>query len=403
LFFSDSRSELAIEKIQSQKVERGGPISVLLNISDLRITSASSDAEGVVFRQVGDVQLIQRAISGEQHRIQERNRAMERERLRNQIAREMHHYVFQEPAAQDTEGSQPPVFAPAAVSRGARRMPWQNLCGFSRRRRRRRVPAKPVPLRKRISDTWNSLFGTEIRQGKVVTWRKDYFILVKQIGLWFLLLFVFVALFSAVVLGGQPLGDIQNGVYTSLGVLSLIALLGVIYQWLDWRVDLYRLTETEIYDIESLPFGLRYRESKADLTRIQDVTYEREGIINTLLDYGNVITRVAGNAEPFTFYAITHPRVVADEISERIEILKLRATERTQRESNRNIVDAIIAYHRLMMAERHQEAPAPETPDIVLESPAPPPQLILRPFQNVESQDEFPSESDLDEESTFRM
>lgn len=393
VFFSESRAELAIEKIQSQKVERGGPISVLLNISNLRITSASSDAMGVVFEQVGDVVNIQRVISGEQLRVQERNRAVERERLRSQIAGEIRHYVFQQPGSPE-----PAKSATVNRPRTAILMPWQAWT--------RRVPVtpakpkykpKPVPLGKRLRETWVSLFGTEIRHGKVVTWRKDYFVLFAQIG-WFLVIFL---VLTALLIGITSVENLNtflnNGVYGALGIVMLIAFLGVIWQWLDWRVDLYRLTETEIYDIESLPFGLRYHENKADLNKIQDVTYSREGIINTLLDYGNVVTRVAGNAEPFTFIAVTHPRVVADEISERIEVLKVRATERSTRENTRQVVDAIVAYHRLMMAERHQEvaAPAaPPTPETPSEAEPEPPSLSVRTPQ-LETDDEFPSEADM--------
>ena len=40
-------------------------------------------------------------------------------------------------------------------------------------------------------------------------------------------------------------------------------------------------------------------------------------------------------------------------------VAKLRGTETVNREQTRSIVDAIIAYHRLLMTERHQNAPDP--------------------------------------------
>lgn len=391
IFFSETRNELAIDKIQSQRIERGGPISVLLNISDLRITSASSDAMGVLFAQVGDVERIQHIISNEQVRVQEVNRAKEREQLRGQIAREIRPYVFQQPAAPEPAKTEYSARAAAVV------LPWQRW-GPGRKKRvaRPRPKTPPVPLRKRLRDIWISMFGTEIREGKIVTWRKDYFILFQQIGIWLLFFLVLVAVIAAITYAGDIRSFVNNGVYTGLGFLTLIAFLGVVWQWLDWRVDLYRLTENEIFDIESLPFGLRYHESKADLNRIQDVTYAREGIINTLLDYGDVITRVAGNAQPFTFIAVTHPRMVADEISERIEILKLRATERTARENTRQVVDAIVAYHRLMMAERFQDSPAPaptSAAETQSEPQVPPPSLAAR-APSTEIEGEFPPEAD---------
>ncbi len=338
LFFSDSREEIAIEKIQSQKVERGGPISVFLNISDLRLTSAASDS-GLVFEQVAHVEEIQRAIEGEKSKVVERRGASERERLRNQIAGEIRHYVFQQP--------NPPEKPKPVV--------------------------KPLTMQKRLHMVWQSLFGTEIRDGKIVTWRKHPVVLLQQTGIYLAAFLLLLAITIGISVYGTALQLAQNGVYFAMGALMLIAFGFVVWQWLDWQRDLYRLTETQIIDIESLPFGLRYTEQKADLSKIQDVNSARPRFFNTLLDYGDVITRVAGNADPFTFISVAHPRVVADEISERILTLKLRETERNTRDQTRTIVDAIVAYHRLMMAERQQLAHASPQPTITIAQSAAPP------------------------------
>ena len=338
LFVSDSRQEMAIEKIQSQQVERGGPISVFLNIADLRLTSAS-DSGGLVFTQVANVEQIQAAVDSEKSKVTERRGAAERERLRNQIAGEIRHYVFQQPNPPEKPKPQP----------------------------------KALTLRMRLHATWQNMFGTEIRQGKIVTWRKHPLVLLQQTGPYLLILVALLALTIAISIFGSALQLAQNGVYFALGSLMLIAFGFVVWQWLDWQVDLYRLTESQIIDIESLPFGLRYKENKADLSKIQDVNSARPRFINTLLDFGDVITRVAGNADPFTFISVARPRVVADEISERIVTLKLRETERNTRDQTRTIVDAIVAYHRLMMAERQQNAqaqPLVNVTQVTLQAPA---------------------------------
>lgn len=196
-----------------------------------------------------------------------------------------------------------------------------------------------------------------------------------------------------VTIYGSALDLARNGVYVGLGALILIAFGAMVWQWLDWQVDLYRLTETQIIDIESLPFGLRYKENKADLSKLQDVNNARSGFLNTLLDYGDVVARVAGNADPFTFISVSKPRVVADEISERIVMVKLREAERTTREQTRNIVDAIVAYHRLVVAERHQDVlPAP-----VL-STAPNGQALLPPNSSSSAADSLPPRAEPDTE-----
>lgn len=352
LFFSDEREELPIEKIQSQEIKRGGPISVMLNIADLHLTSASSSAAGgVSFKEVANVERIQRAIEGEKARVGELRGAAERELLRSRIAGEIRHYVFQQPSL--PERAQP-------------------------------NPQTPT-FQMRVRSVWNRMFGTEIRQDKTVTWRKHYWVLLQQVGapLGVFILLLGLAVFVSIY--GSPSDLAQNGVYLTIGFLMVLAFLYMVWQWMDWQVDLYRLTETHIIDIESLPFGLRYSEKRADLSKIQDVNSMRPRFVNTVLNFGNVISRVAGNAEPFTFNDVARPREVADEISARLMQVKLRETERNTRDQTRTVVDAIIAYHRLMIAERHQGAALPPAPRLA--SPA--------PTSAAEAESEFPPESDI--------
>ncbi len=355
LFFSDSRNEIPIEKIQAQNLRRGGVISTLLNISDLRITSAASEGLGVEFQQLGDVKRMQRAIGIQQTRLAERKSAAERERVRALITNEIRHYVLEQPAAPEKPKMPPPPPMPfrarfTSLLRPKFKAPAASQGGWG--------------------SLWKSLYGTEMREGKTVTWRKHHYILLRQIFWGLVMMAILIALGSFVTLGGMPFQLTANGVYTALGVLAIPVLLFIAWEWADWRNDLYKLTETEIIDIESLPFGLRYRENRAELPKIQDIKTTRPRFVNTLLNFGNVEVRVAGNAEPFTFHSVGHPHPVADEISERIEILKVRAAERTARDQTRQIVDAIVAYHRLAVTERYQNVPPP-TPSASLQ-PNPP-------------------------------
>jgi hypothetical protein len=218
------------------------------------------------------------------------------------------------------------------------------------------------------------LFGTEIRQGKTVTWRKHPFVLFQQTAPGWALFVILVFLTWFFLSSGVPLELTSTGVFTVLALMYIGVLGFIIWEWEDWRRDLYCITDVDITDVESRPFGLSYQEKKAEIRNIQDVTTARTRFLNVLLDFGNVDSRVAGNAAPFTFSDVSHPRVVADEIVERIEALKLRTTERVHREQTRSIVDAIIAYHRLVTAERYQDAtPAAPPPSAPVPPPVPAP------------------------------
>ncbi len=393
LFFSDSRQDLPVEKIQSMRVDRGGPISVLLNISDLRFTTAASDTRGLVFEQVANVARIQQIIDNERVHLAERKSASDRERLRRQIAGEIQHYVLKQPAVQE----KPPTVASPSPSPTATKTKKPSVIRIPTllRARPKRVAAAPVPLSKRLRALWQSLLGTEWRQGHTVTWRKHHIVLLRQILGGLLGLLILVLLLAFFTSSGVPFDLSGNGVFAVLGVLMLVALGVIAWEWEDWRRDLYYLSDTEIIDTESLPFGLNYREQKAELRNIQDVTAARQHFWNVLFDYGNVDSRVAGSANPFTFTHVAHPKIVADEITERIELLKLRGVESTNREQTRTIVDAIIAYHRLLMTERHQDAPPPTATAIAAAEPETPAPTPPSPPPTSFSDSEFPPEADL--------
>src|SRR5207253_5479107 len=105
-----------------------------------------------------------------------------------------------------------------------------------------------------------------------------------------------------------------------------VCLLWALYNWEDWRNDLYRLDRERVYDIESLPFGLRERSKETLVTRITDVTYQVSGPVAHLLNYGDVVIKTAGEATEFTFNGIPCPREVQQEIMDRVEEYRLKSS-----------------------------------------------------------------------------
>jgi hypothetical protein len=365
VLISHEQNEVAIEKIQAQQVERGGPISVFLNISNLIITTAADRGE-LVFRDIGNIAAVQKAIAAEQAHIAERKRVNEREHFRSLISGDIRHYVLQQPNPADKKPS---------------------------------APLPPPPFTRRLAVILDSWFGTEIRTDKAVTWRKHRIVLLRQVAASFAIFLFATGILLIILLMKAEFGLARNGVYFGLGVIMLAALTVSWWQWQDWRVDLYRLTENEIVDIQSMPFGLNYRENKADLSKIQDVVASQSSLISTTLNMGDVQARVAGNAEPFTFESISNPREVANEIQKRIEAVKVRSTERQLREQTRQFVDAIVAYHRLVNVERNQNQAPAQLPSGAVNPPLPPttgqadiPKAL--PAETLSDQ-EFPPETDL--------
>jgi len=95
--------------------------------------------------------------------------------------------------------------------------------------------------------------------------------------------------------------------------------------WLDYYLDAWIVTDERIINIEQRGFFKR-KISELKLTKIQDVTSEIIGVIPTLLDYGNIYVKTAGEKERFAFYQIPKPNYVKN------VIVKLQEKERVAEE-----------------------------------------------------------------------
>jgi hypothetical protein len=59
---------------------------------------------------------------------------------------------------------------------------------------------------------------------------------------------------------------LPTGVHLMVGlVLFLICLGGLVWEWADWRNDIYAITDTQIIDSEKLPLGLREKTGMTSL------------------------------------------------------------------------------------------------------------------------------------------
>jgi hypothetical protein len=116
-----------------------------------------------------------------------------------------------------------------------------------------------------------------------------------------------------------------------------------IYHYVDWRNDIYQVTDRNIFDIERRPLGTELRKS-APLDNILSLEHERVGLLGYLLNYGNVTINV-GETQ-FVFLGVYDPASVQQEIFDRMYSLR-RQKELAEiaRERDR-VVSMIETYHR---------------------------------------------------------
>ena len=209
-----------------------------------------------------------------------------------------------------------------------------------------------------------NLFKQRIEEGDRVTYRKHWYVLLKQILLPSLILISLLGLTGRhlYILARSPdlalvqtLSDGTRDVDT-LGILLLLGILLTlgwwVYQYIDWTNDIFRVTADQILDIDRKPFGTEERRA-APLDNILGTRYERLGFIGYVLNYGTVYIDV-GSAQ-FAFEDVLDPAIVQSDIDRR-RLKRISAKKAAERASERNrMADWIASYHQNVDAIRREQ------------------------------------------------
>ncbi len=164
------------------------------------------------------------------------------------------------------------------------------------------------------------------RAGAGVTWHKHWLFLLRGVA-WPILSYmaIWAGWIASLLLSREGGENLLAGVMGwSALLLAPFCLVWGLWNWEDWRNDLYKLDRERVYHIESLPFGLREQSKETLITRITDVTYIVPGPIANLLDFGDVVIKTPGESTEFVFRRIPHPREVQQEIMARVDEYRLK-------------------------------------------------------------------------------
>jgi uncharacterized membrane protein YdbT with pleckstrin-like domain len=195
------------------------------------------------------------------------------------------------------------------------------------------------PRRAQISEVVKiMLFPKEVFGEHQRIWRKHWWVLLKEVVLP-LFAFVILILLASSFFGVSFWFDLL------LGISLAITLVWFIWRIIDWRNDLYVITDDRIIDIEKVPFVYEHRR-EAGLDKIQDVRYLRKGVIATRLDFGNVRLETAGEIGEFTFDSVPHPRDVQIEVFNRLEQFHRKAEEEGRERRQEELLDLLGRYHQ---------------------------------------------------------
>lgn len=94
--------------------------------------------------------------------------------------------------------------------------------------------------------------------------------------------------------------------------------------WIDVYFDVWIVTDERIVNVEQKDLFTR-RVSELRFHTIQDVTSEVQGVIPSILDYGDVLIQTAGENQRFIFHNVPNPVGIKDLIMKLAERGRRRA------------------------------------------------------------------------------
>ncbi len=174
------------------------------------------------------------------------------------------------------------------------------------------------PVDTHESNFFEWLFGGFLKlrfeKGGIITYRKHWLILLKQTWLPLLVLTAGLVLSSTVLLNGFT-SIPRNFMLGVSGLVLVVALGWLLYNYVDWRNDNYQLSDDQVVDVDRKPLGKENRRA-APLESILSIEYKRKGILAILFNYGTVLISVGMTELSFDY--VSHPSEVQQDIFARM-------------------------------------------------------------------------------------
>jgi uncharacterized membrane protein YdbT with pleckstrin-like domain len=141
----------------------------------------------------------------------------------------------------------------------------------------------------------------------------------------YILIAVLPALASAFV--GDILGGYSEYAFVLYLIFLIILWIAFFVEYTDFMLDTWVLTNERLIDVEQLALFSR-RISTLSLDRIQDITIQELGFIDSMLGIGTVFIQTAGSEKEFKILGMRNPSFVKDTIMEAYQVSKDRVFEK---------------------------------------------------------------------------
>ncbi len=205
------------------------------------------------------------------------------------------------------------------------------------------APAKQASVKKisPLAAWWANLFRMRTEDGNTITYHKHIYGFFRDSAFYMLgfmtllvLIFVWPMLFGSAI---------PSWVLTFV-IFGMAVLFGfVVYEYVDWKNDIYQVTSEQIIDVTRKPFGTEDRKA-APLENILSTEYKRTGILGMLLNFGTVYIMVGG--AQFHFQDVADPPSVQQDITRRQQGRQLKKREGEAASDRERMSEWLKVYHR---------------------------------------------------------
>lgn len=214
--------------------------------------------------------------------------------------------------------------------------------------------------RVKVPNIWRNYFSNffkmRFEEGNVITYRKFWVVLFRKTFKPTVVIFAF-GLFMIYYMVGffrdpEAFDAIWQVILGGTFLMMFVMFPWWLYHYVDWRNDIYQVTNQYIFDIERKPLGTELKKS-APLESILSLEHERVGFLGYLFNFGNVTINV-GDAK-FVFLGVYDPARAQQDIFNRMYTLRQKKEMAEAARQRERIAEAIKMYHRTSENYRLQE------------------------------------------------
>jgi hypothetical protein len=194
-------------------------------------------------------------------------------------------------------------------------------------------------------DHWG--FKIRFEEEGVITYRKHWAALLRNIGISSMLIMLLIGLIGARLGGLIKIADTTSAVMClGLGIIPLA--LWWVYSYVDWANDIYQITKSQIIDISRKPLA-REERKVAPIENILGTEVDRKGILGLMFNFGDVITNVG--TTQFIFRQVFDPVGVQQDIVNAQGVLLQKKFETEQQGRRDEMVELLDIYHERVTQE----------------------------------------------------